>query len=54
MIKTRQRRSPSITTPTDKELVWWLIWQAVEKLLQLAILAGLIYGAWWWWTHRAG
>lgn len=54
MNKPAKKSPPSIITPTDRELVWWLIGQAVEKLLRLAILAGLIYAAWWWWTHRAG
>jgi hypothetical protein len=43
---------PSIVTPTDRELVWWLLWQVVEKLLRIAFLAGLVYGGWWWWSHR--
>jgi hypothetical protein len=52
-VSDEQKKSrPSIATPTDKELAWWLVWQVVEKLLRLAILGGLIYAAWWWWAHR--
>lgn len=52
MSKPGKKPAPSIVTPTDRELVRWLIWQAMEKLLRLALLAGLIYAGWWWWVHR--
>jgi hypothetical protein len=47
-----KRQSPSVVTPTDRELGWWLVSQVVGKLMKLALLAAIVYGAWWWWTHR--
>jgi len=47
-----KQKSPSVVTPTDKELAWWLVSQVVGKLFKLFLLAAIVYGAWWWWTHR--
>ena len=49
---TEKRKPPSIVTPTNRELAWWLVGRFFEKLFKLALLAAAVYGLWWWWGHR--